>query len=401
MNLTKTQEILAQDADLVRDHGADAEATLVRALSTPGERMHTIRDGLVLSRTQTLHEAVADLEAVAQTGATPQVRDAATQRAAHLRELLTITAPSAMVAGVPAPPGAEPDEVHHLYGHPSIARDGSRMLRIVGRARATPNNKRRWTLTVFTAAVLALIVALVARANFPVSQIQDQWHVVLSGTPSDATSVSVMSATLRLVLLAFAPVLLIAGGHALLARTCAAWLTPAFREVQAVKLAEPHVVWLGMMTRWHRGELGSVQSAWQYLGASTPKSGILRRAPKEEPSHDVVFDRLSVLVRRGDEAALMWCMEAAPILAAFHEVGKAPSKRAFLDAQERAVLDRLAQELLTVVRDKEAEQRDAAAKLAALSNASEEHQRDERARLVREYAARRGLKLTQRGGDDA
>lgn len=87
---TRVRELLAADPLMVRAHGLDAEASVVRAL-TSGSDAGQVRDQLTVSRADTLTHARADLLALTtDPHASAEVVQAATERGHEIEQVLSL-----------------------------------------------------------------------------------------------------------------------------------------------------------------------------------------------------------------------------------------------------------------------------------------------------------------------
>lgn len=171
----RARTVLASDAALVRAHGIDAEASLVRALSTATAGTRDVRDHLSAARADALAVAREDLDTIRHSsGVSEAVRLAATERIAQIDELialLSLAVNAAHLTRTPAPAG-DGDVVCHVRARD----DGAHDLAVYQRADVEPFTKHQAAqhllhqppnpltptgLIVLTAASLAVLALLV------------------------------------------------------------------------------------------------------------------------------------------------------------------------------------------------------------------------------------------------
>lgn len=175
----RARTVLASDAALVRAHGIDAEASLVRALSASAASSRDARDHLSVARADALAVAREDLDIIRHSPHVNEaVRSAATERIAQIDELialLSLAVNAAHLTRTPTPAG-DGDGDGDVVCHVRARDDGAHDLAVYQRADVEPFTKHQAAqhllhqppnpltptgLIVLTAASLAVLALLV------------------------------------------------------------------------------------------------------------------------------------------------------------------------------------------------------------------------------------------------
>lgn len=165
--------LLANRPELIRAHGFDAEASLVRALTT-GENALDVRDKLTLSRVDSLATARTDLTRITSNpDAPPAARDAATERITQIDSVTTLANLALRAAHLTERPIAVDERfVAHVHGDPNdwqltiyAQTDAATMTRqAAAKHHLTHHAQPReaaWAAGAYVAIVLLIITAVV------------------------------------------------------------------------------------------------------------------------------------------------------------------------------------------------------------------------------------------------
>lgn len=171
----RARTVLASDAALVRAHGIDAEASLVRALSTATAGTRDVRDHLSAARADALAVAREDLDIIRHSPHVNEaVRSAATERIAQIDDLLALLSLAVNAAHLTRTPASAGDG--DVVCHVRARDDGAHDLAVYQRADVEPFTKHQAAqhllhqppnpltptgLIVLTAASLAVLAVLV------------------------------------------------------------------------------------------------------------------------------------------------------------------------------------------------------------------------------------------------